>query len=99
MRKTIIATVVATFVLTLGFGVVAFAKDVTAKGTIAVVEDEGKQLTIKPEAGENLVCKFSSKRSKIEGGSKKDVVVGKSVTVLYDDENPAKEIKTLTLNP
>jgi hypothetical protein len=71
---------------------VSFAKDVTVTGSVTAVEDEGKSVTLKTDAGEELTCKVSSKRTKF---SKKDLAVGKKVTLVYDDENPAKEAKTI----
>lgn len=73
-------------------GGVSLAKDVTVKGSVTAVEDDGKSLTLKTEAGEDLTCKVSSKRTKV---SKADLAVGKKVTVVYDDENPAKEARSI----
>lgn len=103
MRKRLLAVLASSLVLCLMFGTAVLAKEVTVKGSITALEDEGKQLTLKGEDGKDTVFKFSSKRTKVMKGdapaSKKDVTVGKNVSLFYDDENEAKEIKVLTLLP
>ena len=101
MSKRIVAVVVSFLFVFVGLVGVSAAKDVTAKGSLTKVEDDGKSITLKTDAGEELTCKVSSKRSKVMKGSAaaamKELAEGKKVTVVYDDENPGKEAKTVTI--
>lgn len=92
MRKALVVAAVGLSFLCTSLTRVSLAKDVTAQGAITALEDDGKQMTFKTEAGEEVTCKVSSKRTKF---SKKDLEVGKKVTVVYDDENPAKEARSI----
>ncbi len=93
MRRVSALAITALFLGTAFLGSAA-AKEVTVKGSVTAVEDDGKSMTVKGEAGETTF-KVSSKRTKFKKGTekagRKDVAAGKTVTVLYDDENPAKE--------
>ena len=101
MRTFTLILSVSLLFLLVGLGRVSLAKDVTATATITASEDGGKSITIKNEAGEEVNCKVSTKRTSIKKGtapgSQGDLAVGKKVTVVYDDENPAKEAKAITI--
>lgn len=99
MNRSALLLLASTLLIAAGWAAQSSAKDVSVKGRVTAVAEDGKSITLKAEGGQELTVGVSSKRTKVTkaGGkaAKADLAAGKTVAVVYDDENPGNEARSI----